>query len=79
MIITFGLSGLAAACLFAGLAKAPVNQLYMAENGCGLCKASQGSPAQPEYLLPLEFSSSFSGDRGCYTLQTWWLSSSRRS
>ena len=33
MIFTFGLSGLAAACLFAGLAKAPVSQPYMAENG----------------------------------------------
>ena len=34
MIITFGLSGLAAACLFAGLAKPPVSQPNMAKMAC---------------------------------------------
>ena len=43
MVFTFGLSGLAAACLFAGLAKAPVSQPYMAENGSGPLEAHRPS------------------------------------
>ena len=64
-MITFGLSGLAAAYLFAGLAKAPVSQPYMAKTGSGHLKdTGKGSPPLPVMQLCMncytsEFSSSF--------------------